>query len=42
VTIPAGTAPGAYFIIGRADGDDAIVEYNENNNTRARAITILP
>jgi subtilase family serine protease len=40
VTIPAGTAPGSYFLIARADGADAIAEYSETNNVRARAITV--
>jgi hypothetical protein len=40
VTIPAGTAPGSYFLIARADGDDAIAEYSEANNTRARSLTV--
>jgi subtilase family serine protease/pectate lyase len=42
VTIPAGTAPGSYFLIAKADGDGAIVEYSETNNTRARALTVIP
>jgi subtilase family serine protease len=40
LTIPASTAPGMYTIIAKADGDDAIVEAAENNNTRTRTITI--
>jgi hypothetical protein len=40
VTIPAGTAPGSNFLIARADGDDAIAEYSEANNTRARSLTV--
>jgi subtilase family serine protease len=40
VTIQAGTAPGSYFLIARADGADAIAEYSETNNVRARAITV--
>lgn len=42
VTIPAGTAPGVYFLVAKSDGDDAVAEYSETNNTRARALTILP
>jgi subtilisin family serine protease/subtilase family serine protease len=40
LTIPASTAPGTYTIIAKADGDDAIVEAAENNNTRPKTITI--
>jgi subtilase family serine protease len=40
VTIPAATASGAYFIIARADADDAVPETLEGNNTTARAIQI--
>jgi subtilase family serine protease len=40
VTIPAGTAPGNYFLIAKSDGDDMVVEYSETNNTKARAITV--
>jgi subtilisin family serine protease/subtilase family serine protease len=40
LTIPASTAPGTYTIIAKADGDDAIVEAAENNNTRTKTITI--
>ncbi len=42
VTIPAGTPPGGYHLIAKADGDNAIVEYSETNNTRGRSITVLP
>lgn len=42
VTIPAGSPPGNYFIIAKSDGDSAILEYDEGNNTRPRAITISP
>ena len=40
LTIPASTAPGTYTIIAKGDGDDAIVEAAENNNTRTKTITI--
>jgi subtilase family serine protease len=40
LTIPASTAPGSYTIIAKADGDDALVEAAENNNTRTKTITI--
>jgi subtilase family serine protease len=39
-TIPAGTASGQYYIIGRADADSAVLETNEANNTLARTIQI--
>jgi subtilase family serine protease len=42
VTIPAGIAVGTYNIIARADGDEAVVESNEGNNTRIKAIKIGP
>jgi len=40
ITIPAQTAAGTYFIIAAADGDRTIAEALENNNTRARTISI--
>ena len=40
LTIPAGTAPGIYYIIGMADSAGIVGESKENNNTMARAITI--
>ena len=40
VTIPAGTAMGAYYLIARADGDAAIGETQEGNNTAYRTINI--
>jgi subtilase family serine protease len=42
VTIPAGTAPGSYYIIAECDADNAVAELTETNNTRSRAITITP
>ena len=41
VVIPAGTAPGNYFLIANADGDGSVPESNENNNARSKALTIL-
>ncbi|MGH9255281.1 MAG: CARDB domain-containing protein [Vicinamibacterales bacterium] len=38
--IPPSTAAGTYYIIAKADGDDAMVESLENNNTRVRSISI--
>ena len=40
LTIPAEVAPGAYYIIAQADGDNAVAELVESNNTKARVITI--
>ena len=42
ITIPVGTAPGSYYLIGKADGLNAVVEYSETNNTRAKGFTVLP
>ncbi len=35
LTIPAGTAAGAYFVVAKADGTSAVTETSEFNNTRA-------
>jgi subtilase family serine protease len=40
VTIPAGTAPGLYYIIAVSDADNAVAETAETNNTRSVAIRI--
>jgi subtilase family serine protease len=42
LTIPAGTVPGTYYILARADGDNAVAESNEGNNTTNKPITISP
>jgi subtilase family serine protease len=42
VTIPAGTSPGTYYIIARADAQAVIPETNESNNTRSDTISIGP
>jgi subtilase family serine protease len=34
ITIPAGTAPGNYYLIAAADGSNTVVETFETNNTR--------
>ena len=34
VTIPSGTAAGAYYLLALADGDGAVLEHNEANNSR--------
>ena len=40
VTMPPTVSAGAYYIIAKADADDAVVETQEGNNTTARSITI--
>jgi subtilase family serine protease len=40
--IPAGTAPGAWSVIAKADGPDSISETSETDNTRSDTITIGP
>jgi hypothetical protein len=42
VTIPAGTANGAYYIVAKADATSVAFESNEANNTRATKIRIGP
>jgi subtilase family serine protease len=42
VTIPAGTAAGAYFLFARADDDGMVSETNEANNTSSARVTIGP
>ena len=42
VTIPEGTAVGSWYIIAKADGEGAVVESSETNNTYARLIKIGP
>jgi subtilisin family serine protease/subtilase family serine protease len=40
LSIPASTTPGTYYIIAKADAADATLEALENNNIRAKSITI--
>jgi subtilase family serine protease len=40
VVIPAGTSPARYYILAKADGDDAVAETTEGNNVSSRAITV--
>ena len=40
VTIPAGTAPGLYYLIVVADAAGSIAESSETNNTHARSIRV--
>jgi len=42
LTIPGGTAPGSYYIIAKADGDDTVAETSENNNTYSRSLGVGP
>jgi subtilisin family serine protease/subtilase family serine protease len=42
VTIPTTTATGTRYIIAKTDGDDAIAEASETNNTKAKSISITP
>lgn len=40
VTVPAGTAPGVYYLIAQADGFAAVAESAESNNTHARTFRV--
>jgi subtilase family serine protease len=40
LSIPAGTAPGTYYIIGKADADSGVPETQESNNARAAAFKV--
>src|SRR3989304_2959598 len=40
LTIPAGAATGSYYVIAQVDGDSAVAETQEGNNTIARSIQI--
>lgn len=40
VTIPAGTAAARYYILARADGDEALVETSETNNVLSRSVQV--
>jgi subtilase family serine protease len=40
LTIPAGTAPGNYVIIGKADASSAVPETQENNNNRTATLRV--
>jgi subtilase family serine protease len=42
VTIPAGTAPGMYYLLAKADADDVAREIVETNNVAARALQVTP
>ncbi len=40
-SIPASTAAGTYYIVAKSDGENAILEAHETNNTRAKSISIV-
>jgi choice-of-anchor B domain-containing protein len=40
VTIPAGTAKGLYYLLGRVDSENEVSEFNEGNNSKYRKITV--
>jgi subtilisin family serine protease/subtilase family serine protease len=41
VTIPAGTAPGTYYLFVKSDADNGIAESQESNNTKYRIVTVV-
>jgi subtilase family serine protease len=40
VTVPSSTAPGKYYILAKADGDETVVETSDTNNVQSRSIQI--
>jgi subtilase family serine protease len=42
VLIPANTRPGIYYLVAKADAGSYVTEINEDDNTRARPVEILP
>ena len=42
LTIPAGTSTGSYYVIAKADADNAVTETSETNNTSVKPIKIGP
>jgi hypothetical protein len=42
LTIPAGTPAGYYYLIAKVDGDDALAETSEFDNTLVRVIQVTP
>jgi uncharacterized membrane protein len=40
LSVPAGTPPGSYYLIGRADSDGVVAESVETNNLFLRAIQV--
>ncbi|MBT9394790.1 hypothetical protein KLP40_16610 [Hymenobacter sp. NST-14] len=41
-TVPAGTVPGAYYVLFVADGQNKEAETNETNNVSSAALAVLP
>ena len=42
ITIPAGTTPGAYFLVSKANFDGAVAEVSSANNTATFPLTVSP
>jgi subtilase family serine protease len=42
ITLPADTAPGAWYIIANADDSNEVAESNENNNSKFAAVNVGP
>lgn len=42
LVIPAGTAPGTYYVVARADDEGAVAETSESNNMRATRLRVDP
>jgi subtilase family serine protease len=42
LTVPAGTAPGSYYVIAQADSANAVLETAETNNSRIAATKVGP
>jgi len=40
ITIPAGTAPGTYYLIAKTDGDGVVAESQESNNIKWRVVQV--
>ena len=40
ITVPAGTAPGYYYVIGKADASAAVAEVSETNNAFQQVIRV--
>jgi subtilase family serine protease len=40
LTVPAGTAPGSYYLLAVSDATKLVTEARENNNARSRALII--
>jgi subtilase family serine protease len=42
VWLPTSASPGVFYLVGKADGDNAVAETSESNNTESRAVAIGP